>query len=366
MLKLIYMEQSSITEAIKKVIPAVVSIVANKTLVQKGDGSQFWGFLEDENTPIEFSAPLKKEKVKVSGGSGFIVDSDGLILTNRHVIADPKAEYIVILNDGKKFPVKILDQDLINDVAVLKIDGSTDSTISPQAGFSQVPKDLPTVEFGDSLKLELGQAVIAIGNALGQFQNTVSAGIVSGLSRFITASSTISGESSKLRGLIQTDAAINPGNSGGPLIDIDGKVIGINAACVFGAENIGFALPINNAKKILEDIKQYGRIRQPFLGIRYLLVNSELQKKNNLPINYGAMVISEDLPGDLAIIPESPADRAGLKEFDIILECQKEKITEENPLDAVLQKFQVGKDIELKILREGKEKILKAKLEEKS
>jgi len=343
------MFEEEIKQAIKKAIPSVVSIVANKTLVQKGDGSQFWGFLEDENTPLEFSASLKKEKIKVSGGTGFIIDSEGLILTNRHVISDPKAEYTVVLNDGRKFPIKILAQDLINDIAILKIEA----------------KNLPAVELGNSSNLELGQTAIAIGNALGQFQNTISVGVVSGLSRFITASSTISGESSKLRGLIQTDAAINPGNSGGPLIDIDGKVIGINAACVFGAENIGFALPINNAKKCLEDIKKYGRIRQSFLGIRYLLVNSELQKKNNMQVDYGAMVVSEDLPGDLAVFPASPAQKAGIKEFDIILECQKEKITEENPLDAILQKFQVGKDIELKILREGKEKILKAKLEEK-
>lgn len=338
--------ENEIKAAIKKTVPAVVSIVANKTLIKKPGG---WGFFEEEKTPAGFSAFFKKEKVKVSGGTGFIVSPDGIILTNRHVVSDSKVEYSVVLNDGRKFPVKILDQDLINDIAILKIDA----------------KDLPVIDFGDSSNLELGQTAIAIGNALGQFQNTISVGVVSGLSRFITASSTISGESSKLRGLIQTDAAINPGNSGGPLININGKVIGVNAACVFGAENIGFALPVNNAKKDLDDIKNYGRIRQPFLGVRYLLLNKEIQQKNNLPVAYGALVMSEDLPGDLAVITGSPADKAGVKEFDIILECQKEKITEENPLDAILQKNQVGRDVELKILREGKEKTVKTKLEEK-
>lgn len=340
------MFEEEIKAAIKKTVPAVVSIVANKALVKKLGG---WTFSEGEKTPIEFSAPLKKEKIKVSGGTGFITSSNGIILTNRHVIADPKSEYSVVLNDGRKFPVRILGQDLINDIAILKIEAT----------------DLPIIEFADSSNLELGQTAIAIGNALGQFQNTISVGVVSGLSRFITASSTVSGESSKLRGLIQTDAAINPGNSGGPLINIEGKVIGVNAACVFGAENIGFALPVNNAKKDLDDVKNYGKIRQPFLGVRYLLIDKEVQKKNNLPTDYGALVMSEDLPDDFAVISGSPADKAGLKEFDIILECQKEKITEENPLDAILQKNQVGRDIELKILREGKEKILKAKLEEK-
>lgn len=340
------MFEEGIKTAIKNTVPAVVSIVANKTLIKKPGG---WTFFEEEKTPLEFSVPVKKEKVKVSGGSGFITSSDGIILTNRHVVSDQKAEYSVVLNDGRKFPVKILDQDEIFDIAILKIEA----------------KDLPTIEFGDSSKLELGQTAIAIGNALGQFQNTISVGVVSGLSRFITASSTISGEASKLRGLIQTDAAINPGNSGGPLIDISGKVIGINAACVFGAENIGFALPINSARKDLNDVKNYGRIRQPFLGVRYLLVNKEIQKESNLPVDYGALVMSESLPDDFAVILGSPADRAGVKEFDIILECQKEKITEENPLDAILQKNQVDRDVELKILREGKEKVLKAKLEEK-
>jgi len=231
--------------------------------------------------------------------------------------------------------------------------------------FGEAVNKFPVVELGDSSKLELGQTVIAIGTALGEFPNSVSVGVVSGLSRFISAKSLISGRVSKLRGLIQTDAAINPGNSGGPLIDLSGKAIGVNSALVFGAENIGFAIPINHLKEDLGEIKKYGRIRRPFLGVRYLLLNKELQKRNNLPVDYGALVISEELPGDKAVIPNSPADKAGIHEFDIILECQGKKITLQNPLEDILRNSETGQEIILKVLRDGKEIILRTVPEER-
>lgn len=341
---------SLVIKAIKKALPAVVSIVGNKELPRKkGEGSQFWGLFEDKKTPFDISSQMKRTGRKISSGSGFVIDPAGLIATNSHLISPLVSEYRVILNNGGEFPAKILATDFLNDLVFLKIESS----------------GLPTLGLGDSSRLELGQTAIAIGTALGEFQNSVSVGVVSGLSRFISAKSMISGKVSKLRGLIQTDAAINPGNSGGPLIDLKGRAIGINTALVFGAENIGFAIPVNHLKEDLREIKKYGRIRRPFLGVRYILINRELQKRNNLPVDYGALVVSEDMPGDKAIILGSPADKAGILEFDVILECQKQKITSQNPLEDILRKQETNKEIVLKVLRNKKELILKTVLKEK-
>jgi len=171
-------------------------------------------------------------------------------------------------------------------------------------------------------------------------------------------------QAERLRGLIQTDAAINPGNSGGPLINMQGQVIGINTAAVMGAQNIGFAIPINYAKKDLEEVKKYGKIKLPFLGVKYVLLTKEVAQKNKLPVNYGALIVRETL-GESAVVKGSGADRAGLKEFDIILQARGEKITLEKPLSNILQKCQIGEEIELKILRDKKEMTLKVTLEEK-
>ena len=345
------MENQPITKIIKKVLPAVISITASKNLEYvRNPFSRAMG--------QEFSNTLKRKKISVGGGSGFIIDPSGIILTNRHVVADPHAEYTAVLDfaqkhssddEGEKYKIEILAKDPINDVAVLKIN----------------KKNLPVIELGDSSKLELGQTVIAIGNTLGIFRNTVSTGVISGLSRYITAFNALDNRSQRLRGLIQTDAAINPGNSGGPLIDIKGKAIGINAAMILGAENIGFTLPINTAKNDLEDIKKYGRIRQPFLGVRYILLNNLLQKKYNFPKDCGALVISEDDFEGKAVIPGSPAHKAGIKEADIILAIQEEKISPQNTLEDILQKFKIGEIINLKIIRDNKEIICETKIEEK-
>ncbi|MDP2930713.1 MAG: trypsin-like peptidase domain-containing protein [bacterium] len=344
-------QDSLVTKAIKKALPAVVSIIGNQELARnKKEPSQFWGMLEDKKTPFDMSFRLKKEGKKISSGSGFIVSENGIIATNSHLISPLVSEYRVITADNDEFQAKVLATDPLNDLVFLKAEKNK----------------LPILELGNSGNLELGQTVIAIGTALGEFQNSVSVGVVSGLSRFISAKSMISGSISKLRGLIQTDAAINPGNSGGPLIDIDGKAIGVNAALVFGAENIGFAIPINHVKIDLQEIKKYGRIRKPYLGVRYLLLNKELQKRNKLPVDYGALVVSEELPGDTAIIPGSPAQKAGIQEFDIILECQKQKITTQNPLEDILKKLETGKEIELKILRDNIQVLLRTILQEKN
>jgi S1-C subfamily serine protease len=288
--------------------------------------------------------------LKVGNGSGFIVDPSGIVVSNRHIVSETKNAYTVITNDGKKYPATILARDPLSDIAILKIqDGAA----------------LPFLSLGDSSHLELGEQVIAIGNALGLFQNTVSAGIISGLSRSITAQIDSSSPVQEIHGLIQTDAAINPGNSGGPLVTINGKVIGINVAIIQGAQNIGFALPINTLKRDLDDLKQYGRIRQPFLGVHYITITEDIQHRLKLPSDYGALVISPN-PYSKSVIAKSPADVAGIKDHDIILECNDERISTEKSLGDMLEKYTIGDIIRLKILRKNKVFYVSPKLKEKN
>ena len=339
-------KKSPIIQIAKKTCPAVITIVVSKDL-PKIEGFYMFPFAGKEYImpKIENGG---KEKTQIGGGSGFIVSADGYVLTSNHVVSDTTAEYTVILEPKKKYQATVLSRNPINDVAVLRIDA----------------KNLPYIGLADSNKIELGEEVVAIGNALGEFHDTLSAGIVSGLSRYITALGGISNQAENLRGLIQTDAAINPGNSGGPLVNMAGKVIGINTAIVMGAQNIGFSIPINYAKKDLEEVKKFGKIIVPFLGVKYILISKEMAKVNKLSVDYGALVVREML-GEPPVIKDSPADKAGVKEFDIILECRGEKIALKNPLANILQKCKINEEIDLKILREGQELLLKAKLEEK-
>ncbi|MDP1994608.1 MAG: trypsin-like peptidase domain-containing protein, partial [Ignavibacteria bacterium] len=296
------------------------------------------------------------------------------VLTSNHVVSDTTADYTVILDPKHKYPAKVLSRNPINDTAVLKIhphtitkNGDEDAKNENNgSSFGVGVKDgkLPYLEMADSNKIELGEEVVAVGNALGEFTDTLSAGIVSGLSRFITAFGGMDHQMQNLRGLIQTDAAINPGNSGGPLVNMQGQVIGINTAMIAGAQNIGFAIPINYAKKDLNEIKKYGKIIMPFLGVKYVLISKEMAEANKLPANDGALVVREAL-GEPPVVKGSAADKAGVKEWDIILECNDEKITAKNPLADVLQKCKIGGQTTLKILRDGKKIILTAKLEEK-
>ncbi len=335
---------SPFVEVAKKVCPAVITIVISKYL-PKIEGFYFFPFGEEEFIFPKFKD--EKEKTRIGGGSGFIVSEDGLVLTCAHVVADPEADYTVIVSPTEKYPTQILARDPLIDIAVLKIQGE---------------KPFPYLKLGDSDKIELGEQVLAVGNPLGEFEDTLSAGIVSGLSRKITAFAGKKGTT--LRGLIQTDAAINPGNSGGPLVNMAGEVIGINTAMVFGAENIGFAIPINYAKKILEEVKLYGKIKRPFLGIRYIILNEEISRFQKLPVNYGALIVRERF-GEPAIVEGSPAEKAGLREYDIILEVDGEKITEERTLADILSEKKADQEIELLVLRDKEEIKLKVKLKEK-
>jgi serine protease Do len=338
-------EISPVVGIAQKACPAVITIVVSKDL------PKVEGFFLLPVGGQEFIMPdMKggKEKTKVGGGSGFIVSPDGYVFTCSHVVADPDAEYTVIIDPQKKYQAQVLAKDPLIDVAILKIEG----------------QDFPYLECGDSDKICLGETVVAIGNPLGEFEDTLSCGIVSGLSRSICAHGGMTAKTTSLRGLIQTDAAINPGNSGGPLVDMDGKAIGINTAVAAGAQNIGFAIPINYAQKVLEEVKIHGRIKRPFLGVRYVILNKEISQSNKLPVDYGALIVREHL-GEPAVIKGSPVEKSGLKEYDIILEVNGEKITEDNALTDILPKCQIGQEISLKVLRDGREFKAKVKLEEK-
>ncbi len=348
--------EEQLVKVVKEVSPAVVSIVVSKDLpVIK----QYWQNVDPfQGTPFEnFFAPMQipenrqegTQKQEIGGGTGFIISSDGLILTNKHVVEDEQAEYTVLTNDGQKYTAKVLARDPVQDVAVIKIEKS----------------NLPVLKLGDSDNLEIGQTVIAIGNALAEFRNTVSVGVISGLKRSVTASAGYGLAAEQLEGVIQTDAAINPGNSGGPLLNLKGEVIGINVAVAQNAQGIGFALPVNQAKKDIDQVKESGKIVYSFLGVRYILVTPELKQKNNLSVDYGALIARGQNADELAITPGGPADKAGLQENDIILEIDGQKIDKDHSLSKIVQDHKVGDTVTLKVLSKGQEKTVKAVLEER-
>lgn len=332
-----------VIEVVEKVNPAVVSVVITKDVPVYEQYYESWGFF---NIPRVRENGTKEQEV--GGGSGFIVSNDGLIVTNNHVVSDESARYSVLLNDGTNYTVKVLARDSQLDVAVLKINQPIESALT-------------FIDFGDSSKLELGQTVIAIGNALAEFQNSVSVGVVSGLSRSIVASDE-RGRSEHLDKVIQTDAAINPGNSGGPLLNLSGEVIGVNVATSRGAENIGFALPAEVVKQVVDSVKQYGEIVRPFLGARYTMVTSAIAKANNLSVDYGALITRGQTPEELAVMPGSPADKVGLVENDIILSIDSEDL-KDTDLSSVLRTKSVGQVLQLKVLSKGEEKTITVTLE---
>lgn len=344
----VYREESEVIDVVEKTSPGVVNIVITKDVPKfKNNGFNFFfnpfGY-EDES-------PQETEKQKVGGGTGFFVSEDGMLVTNKHVVSDTNAEYTVITTDKKEYKAQVLARHPSLDIAIIKIEGEQDSKF-------------PVLNLGDSDSLKVGQSVIAIGNSLGEFSNSVSLGIVSGLKRDVTAGSGF-GDSEKLTNIIQTDAAINPGNSGGPLLDIRGNVIGINVAVAQGAENIGFALSVNDIKKTIEQVKNNGRITLPFIGVRYIMLDEEIQTENNLPYNYGALISRGEKITDFAVIPGSPADKAGLVENDIILEINGKKVDGDNQINTMIASMGVGEEITLKIWHKGDEKEIKVKLEEK-
>lgn len=350
-------EESAVMNVVEQSSQSVVSIIVTKDMPKLNSFFEGQFFSDPFLNPFKTPQPKKEntepnpniEKKEIGGGTGFIISEDGYIMTNRHVVEDSQAEYTVVMNNGDKIKADVIARDTLMDLAVLKID--TD-------------KKLSAVKLGNSDKIKVGQTVIAIGNSLGEFRNTVSKGIISGLKRDIKAGSGLTGQIETLDEVIQTDAAINPGNSGGPLFDLDGNVIGMNVAMAYGAENVGFAIPIKDAINVYQSIKEHGRIVRPFLGIRYITLNEAIAKTNNLPVNYGVLILGGGSRGELAVIPGSPANKAGLVENDIILEFDKVKLDEQNNLAKLIQKRNVGDEVELKIWSKGKEKKVKVILEE--
>ena len=344
-------QEKAVINVVEKYSPAVVSIVITKDvpILERYLEDPFEGMLPFE---FDFGIPQYKEKGtekrEVGGGTGFIVSEDGFVLTNKHVVADGDAEYTIFTVDGKRFSAEILARDPFQDLAVLKI--KQEQVINGEG--TTVLKPFPVATLGDSDALKMGQTVIVIGNALGEFRNTVSKGVISGLGRTITASG--GGVIEVLEDVIQTDAAINRGNSGGPLLNLKGEVIGISTAMVVDAQSIGFAIPINKAKRAIDQVKKFGKIVYPFLGVRYVVIDSATQEENNLPVDYGAWVIKGDL-GEEAVFPGSSAQKSGILEGDIILEFDKEKITTDNSLAKIIVKYNPGDRVNLKVLRNSQE-----------
>lgn len=352
-------EEGAVIGLVKKANPAVVSIVISQKVVDNNPSAElfenFFGF------PYRFDVPAKpktdeKNQVKptpelqrVGGGSGFIISPEGLIVTNKHVIDDESAVYTVVLSDGKEFPAKIIGKDPVLDVALIKID-------SPEV------KNLPTLSLGDSETLQIGQTVVAIGYALAEFGNTVTKGVVSGIGRHVEAGDRFGGRE-VLEQAIQTDAAINPGNSGGPLLDLQGKVIGINTAVSQQGQLVGFAIPINTLKRTIESVQKNGRIIRPWLGVRFLPLTPRIADEYKLKYTYGALLKSSGKE-DISVVPGSPADKAGLVENDIVLEVNGKKLEDKDSLPKEISKFNVGDEITLKIFHKDKEKEVKVKLEE--
>lgn len=346
-------EELQTIDVVRRASPAVVSIVITKELSTRAPDDFFTDLFNDRfffapqlPAPSRNATSTPKQRLRVGGGSGFLVAADGYIVTNKHVVDDQEAEYTVVLQDGRQFTGKVLAIDPSLDLAILKIDGS----------------NFPFISLGDSDKLEIGQTVIAIGNALSEFQNTVTKGIVSGVNRRLVAGMRGAG-SEVIEGAIQTDAAINPGNSGGPLIDLRGEVVGVNTAISENAQSLGFALPINVAKQAVESVKRTGKIVRPWIGVRYVQIDKELAEKNQLPQPYGVWIQSGSASSDPAIVPDSPAQKAGLKEKDVILEVNGQKLDENHPLSSVVTRFAPGDVLELKISRDGKEQLIRITLE---
>lgn len=324
-------QEQKIIDVVKENSPSVVSIVISQEVPVYSYSSDPFGFFYQRQQ-------TGTEKQEVGSGTGFIVSEDGMVVTNKHVAYDDKAEYMAIMANGKEYPIKILAKDPVQDLAIMKIQSS---------------EKFKPLTLGNADDIQVGQTVIAIGNALGEFENTVSVGVISGLGRTVVASGGTFG-SETLEDIIQTDAAINHGNSGGPLLNLKGEVIGINTAIASTGQSIGFAISIDKAKKDVEQVKTLGKISYPFVGVRYVLVDETVAKEKKLSVDYGALVIRGN-DGEAAISPDSPAETAGIQENDIILEMGGEKITERNSLSKIISKYNPKQAVDLKILRNGEE-----------
>ena len=319
-------EESAIIDVVQKVSPSVVSIA-----VENSQTIDPFGFLgQGQGQPTQSGI-----------GTGFVVDSAGLIVTNKHVVSKDSEKYVVLVPTGgeeRKIEVSEIHRDPFNDLAILKVNAS----------------DLAAVELGDSDILKVGQTAVAIGNALGRFENTVTVGVVSGLGRGVAPIDPTTGVAERLDDLVQTDAAINPGNSGGPLVNSAGQVIAVNTA-VASAENIGFAIKINIVKQLISDFTASGgKISRPFMGVRYTHISKDVALLNEVP--QGELVRQ--------VVSGSSADSAGIEVGDIIVEFEGQTLDSENALSQAIRSKKVGDQVAIKIFRDGETSDLSLKLGE--
>ena len=318
---------------VRGLIPSNISLpktanLETRTVVQEENAVIF---AVDTTAPSVVAIGIAKRGINRSNtiGTGFVVSKDkGIIVTNKHVVSDG-AQYTVITRDGQKYDVRKIYRDPVLDLGIVQIEGSS----------------INALDLGDSSKLKVGQTVIAIGNALGQFTNTVTTGVVSGLGRKVTAGDPYEGSLESLDNLIQTDAAINPGNSGGPLLNSAGQVIGVNVATTEGAQNIGFAIPINSVKQIVDEFIQKGFISRTYLGIKYRFISKDVALLNEVP--QGAYI--QD------IVDSGPAQKGGVQVGDIITKINGQTIDVESKVADIVSKANIGSTLDLIIWRDGKE-----------
>jgi serine protease Do len=282
-------------------------------------------------------------------GTGIIISEDGTIITNRHVVPAGTTDVAVVLSDGTR----------LDDVDVV---GRTSQRDSLDVAFLKIKdtkgKKLTAARLGDSSKMQVGDPVVAIGNALGQFENTVTSGIVSGHGRSVQAVSEDGSGAENLENLFQTDAAINQGNSGGPLMNLDGEVIGINTAVATDSENIGFAIPINDVKGMVESVITKGKLERPYIGVVYISITADLAKEYNLAREQGAYIpVASEVSQD-PIVNGGPAEKAGLQERDIIAKVGDQVIDEKHSITSVLGKYNVGDKVKLTVVRDGKDRTI--------
>lgn len=325
----IFKEENAIIDVVDQSSHSVVAIGISRRVINPFDAYSF----------------PKKEDSTI--GTGFIVSSKQssitnehkvLVVTNKHVVSDNSANYSIITNDDKKYEVKKVYRDPILDLAIVEVEG----------------QGLKPLELGNSTDLKVGQTVIAIGNALGRFTNTVTTGIISGLGRAVTAGDPFQGSYERLDNLIQTDAAINPGNSGGPLLNSKGQVVGVNVAVSEGAQNIGFAIPISAVKTIVDEFVEKGKISRPYVGIRYRFISKDVAILNEVP--QGAYIQE--------VISSGPADKSGVEAGDIVIKINGQSVDSENKISDEIVKKDIGSQMILDLWRDGKELKINVTLEE--
>ena len=332
------------------------SLNEKTTVIDGGDGGYYSGGLEFEATTIasvagqvspavvsiltekQVRSYFGRNQTNSGAGTGMIVSEDGYVLTNGHVV-DGASAVTVVTDEGDTYEnVEVVGIDPLNDVAYLKIPGAS---------------GLPTVTLGDSKAIAVGMPVLAIGNALGAYQNSVTQGIVSGTGRSITATDSSGGNAENLTDMIQTDTAINPGNSGGPLVNAAGEVIGINTAVATDAQGLGFAIPISSVKGMLKSIMERGRAERAYLGIMYLTITADVAKEYELPVKRGAYVYTDGAGS--AVLKGGPADKAGMKDGDIILKVNDVNVGARGSILTLVGEYMVGETVKMTVLRSGQE-----------